>query len=374
MASFAKRNACCVVSACLLPALIANVYLVLFSGSNRNLSKVLSSFVKTPRKQEHKEKRPGDGVTMRRMRELEGEVSDIRESVSDLWQSISEVRAHEASPRRDVIEQEPRQSVPTRFDKEENELAQPLSKRTEEASQDYYISQSSSISSTSGPKKFTCPAPEILASTASQSVIPDPDLAATQCGTPVSRGYLFHNLTLALVAEGAGLSTAQAGEVAHATIHACPVAGDRDILEDCKRLTLWGKLKGPDYVFNATISAQHSSSECQWEVTYVVPHYPNVSDERTYELQLVNTWYGGSTGPNTASCNEAVDANWLPPIGISDMSSLEISYRDGPKYLGKIELRRMNILSSVLSSEACVPLSSVKLLSRYFVIYTPFNR
>jgi len=336
MVSFVKRNTVYLVAACLLVALIANVYMVLFSGNDRDLSKLLWSFVKTEYKHEHRIRRPGDGDSIKRMQELEGEVSDIRQSVSDLWQSITELKAHETLPRRDV-EQELEPLIPTPVDEEEHNLDQPNLKTSNAMYQDSRAFQSSSILLTPAPapQTFSCPAPELLASTASQSIISESELSAAQCGTPVSRGFLFHTLKLALIGEGAGLTKAQAGEVAHASIHACPVSVNHDIMNDCRRLTLWGRLKGREYIFNVNVTAQHSSSSCLWKVAYNVPYELKVNDEQTYELQLVNTWYGGSTGPNTASCNEAVDANWLPPEGLSDMSSLEIAYRNGPKYLGK---------------------------------------
>jgi hypothetical protein len=260
------------------------------------------------------------------VQDLGVEVAEVRLTISDLSQTVTELKAQAALPRTDKYET----TLP--------EIVE-LKSNTDESGSSYV---SENVTTPFIPTAFSCPAPKMLASMARQSITSDADLTATHCGTPVSRGFIFHRLRFALVAEGPGLTSAQAGEEALATIHACPVSEDHSIANACRELALWGRLKGPSSVFNANISAQHSNTACQWKVSYVVPR-DAVVDVQTYELQLVNTWYGGPVGPKTATCNEVADAIWLPTKGVKNMASLEISYRNGPKYLGSKYTRFLSI-------------------------------
>jgi hypothetical protein len=311
MASFTRRSTFSVVSAFLLLALVANVFLTIFGDDSAGILEVLSSVARNPTLRTLEIKLPSvsDSASEKRLQYLGKEVAEVRLTISDLWQTVTELKAHAALPRTDE-------------------------------SGSSYVSEDFTPPFT--PTAFSCPAPKMLASMARQSITSDADLTATHCGTPVSRGFLFNRLRFALVAEGPGLTSAQAGEEALATIHACPVSEDHSIANACRELALWGRLKGPSSVFNANISAQHSNTACQWKVSYVVPR-DAVVDVQTYELQLVNTWYGGPVGPKTATCNEVADAIWLPVKGVKNKTSLEISYRNGPKYLGSNSTRFLSI-------------------------------
>ena len=342
MAPFATRKIVFAVSACLLLATVANVILTLFGGDGAGILEVLSIDAQAPTRRTLEIEAPSasDNASAKSLQDLEEEVAEVRLAVSDIWQTVTEL-AQAALPRTDK-KREPSVSLPISTDNsgDRHEPTVPLLVQLEnnkELPGGTFLSKDFTIPFT--PTAFSCPAPKLLAFAANQSITSDADLTATQCGTPVSRGFLFHRLRLALVAAGPGLTSARAGDAAYATIHACPVSEDHSILDVCRELTLWGRLKGPSSVFNANISAQHSKTTCQWRVSYVVPR-DAVVDVQTYELQLVNTWYGGPVGPNTATCNEVVDATWLPTKGDSDMTSLQISYRNGPKYLGSNAIGR----------------------------------